>query len=104
MGCNCLHSEAFFPLTARVVIVQLNITCSLSLQEQECLNVPGETALSQENHNAWLMIHGSEDARFRDRLLATAKARHEKIIGSSLTESLHMFSYLATEGAVSTLL
>uniref|UniRef100_A0A147BDI2 Uncharacterized protein n=1 Tax=Ixodes ricinus TaxID=34613 RepID=A0A147BDI2_IXORI len=73
------------------------------LHNQEHLIVYGETEESLAKHQQWLATTSStsvDPAHYRERLLATAKERHETLMTMTLTEALSMFPFLASETAL----
>ncbi|CAN7987350.1 unnamed protein product [Ixodes hexagonus] len=73
------------------------------LHNQEHLIVYGETEESLAKHQQWLATTSStsvDPAHYRERLLATAKERHETLMTMTLTEAISMFPFLASETAL----
>lgn len=74
------------------------------MQNQEHLIVYGETEASLSKHEVWLArtpAASVDPAHYRERLLATARERQEKLATMTLTEALKLFPFLCSEEAVS---
>ncbi|CAN7977646.1 unnamed protein product [Ixodes persulcatus] len=84
-------------------LCRLHISLTDFTLNQEHLIVYGETEESLAKHKQWLATTSStsvDPAHYRERLLATAKERHETLMTMTLTEALSMFPFLASETAL----